>query len=338
MKIAVDAMGGDFAPGEIVQGSVKASRDYGIDVVLVGDKARVKKELRNQAAEKELSVVNASETIGMNESPVEAVRQKRDSSIVKCTELVKEGTAQAVVSAGSTGAVMTASLLTWGRIKNIGRPSIATILPNRKGSTLLLDAGANTDCRPKHLLQFSIMGSLYANLMMGKETPRIGLLSIGEEVTKGNELTLSAYSLIEGSGLNFAGNIEGRDIFSGNVDVIICDGFVGNVVLKTGEGMAKNLFGLLREEIQKNFIARIGALMTLPVLKNLKSKMDYAEYGGAPLLGVNGITIIAHGSSNSMAVKNAIKMARDLAENDIVNAIKKGASEVPGRQVNNINA
>jgi len=338
VKIAVDAMGGDYAPREIVLGAVRARRELGIDVILVGNEIQVTKELKSQKAEHLIPVVNAAEIIAMNESPAGAVRRKRNSSIVKAVEIIKEGNAAALVSAGSTGAAMAASLLHWGRIKSIGRPAIATLLPNRNGGTLLLDAGANTDCSPKHLLQFAIMGSLYSELILGVKNPAVGLLNIGEEETKGNELTLSAYSLLKESGVNFIGNVEGRDIFSGVADVVVCDGFVGNVVLKTGEGLATALFNTIREEISKSVLAKLGATLIIPLLKELKRKMDYAEYGGAPLLGVNGITIIAHGSSNSTAIKNAIQLAKNLAEKDIVTAIREGVVAMAGREVKRLDA
>lgn len=338
MKIAVDAMGGDYAPREIVLGAVRANRELGIDVVLVGNERPVKEELRSHHAEDLIPVVDAPEIIGMNEPPAGAVRRKRNSSIVKAVELVKNGNAAALVSAGSTGAVMAASLLHWGRIKSIGRPAIATLLPNCNGGTLLLDAGANTDCSPKHLLQFAIMGSLYSELILGVKNPAVGLLNIGEEETKGNELALSAYSLLKESGVNFTGNVEGRDVFNGTVDVVVCDGFVGNIVLKTGEGLAATLFNTIRDEVSKSMLAKLGAVLIIPVLKGLKRKMDYAEYGGAPLLGVNGITIIAHGSSNSTAIKNAIQLARNLAEKDIVTAIRDGVIAMAGTEVRRLDA
>ncbi|MTI84555.1 MAG: phosphate acyltransferase PlsX [Firmicutes bacterium] len=337
MNIAVDAMGGDFAPREIVLGAVRAHRELGIEVSLIGDENIIVKELKALSAE-DVTVVHAPETIGMHESPAVAVRRKRNSSIVKAVELMKGGKAQAMVSAGSTGAVMAASLLYLGRIKSIGRPAIATLLPNRTRCTLLLDAGANSDCSPKHLLQFGIMGSLYSKLILGVKNPAVGLLNIGEEETKGNELTLGTYPLLKASNVNFIGNVEGRDVFSGVADVIVCDGFVGNVVLKTGEGLATTLMGAIKEEVAKSMRARLGAILTIPVLKEIKRKMDYSEYGGAPLLGVNGITIIAHGSSNSTAIKHAIRMARDSAEKDIVSAIHSGVADTAGREVNYGNA
>lgn len=338
MKIAVDAMGGDHAPREIVQGAVNARREKGIEVILTGDETLVRKELEPLDAVNLIPVVNAAEKIGMNESPVEAVRRKRNSSLVKAVQLVKEGQAAAVVSAGSTGAVMAASLLHLGRIKNIGRPAIATTLPNRVRSTLLLDAGANADCKPKHLLQFGVMGSLYAEFVLGIDNPAVGLLNIGEEETKGNDLTLAAYQLLKDSGINFIGNVEGKDVFSGVADVIVCDGFVGNVVLKTGEGLVSTFLSMFKEEMSKHKLAKLGTVLILPVLNGLIKKMDYAEYGGAPLLGVDGISIIAHGRSNATAVCNAISLARDLADKEIVRVIRKGMLQKAGQEVRSLDA
>lgn len=338
MRIVVDAMGGDFAPQEVVVGAVKAKREMDIDIVLVGEGDRVKTELKLLDAEELIPVVNSTEVIEMNESPAGAVRSKRNSSIVKAVNLVKNGEATAFVSAGSTGAAMAASLLYWGRIENIGRPAIATILPNLYKNTLLLDVGANIDCKPRHLLQFGIMGSIYAQIIMKRSNPTVGLLSIGEEETKGNELTLASYSLLKNSKLNFIGNVEGKDIFTGLADVIVCDGFVGNVVLKTGEGLAATLLGMIQKELTSNLLAKMGTALTLSVLKDLKRKIDYAEYGGAPLLGVNNVCVVSHGRSSSTAIKNAIKMAWDLSRNDVVSAIRNGVAELNGKKVNSFDA
>lgn len=338
MKIAVDAMGGDHAPGEIVLGAVRANRELGIEVILVGNEKMVAEELKSHHAGPGIQVVDAAEVIGMHDSPAGAVRRKRNSSIVKAVELVKGGDAAAFVSAGNTGAVMAASLLKYGRIKGIGRPAIATLLPTPNRSVLLLDAGANTDCSPKHLLQFAIMGSLYSELILGVVNPTVGLLNIGEEENKGNELTLAAYALLKDAGINFTGNIEGRDVFNGAVDVVVCDGFVGNIVLKTGEGMATVLINTMQEEISKNMLARLGAMLVMPAFKGLKRRLDYAEYGGAPLLGVNGVTIIAHGSSNSTAVKNAICQTREMIEKDIVATIRDGMLKMAGGEVGCLDA
>jgi len=226
-----------------------------------------------------------------------------------------------MVSAGNTGATMAAALLRWGRIPGIDRPAIAGVLPTERGGTILLDVGANVDCKPKNLVQFALMGSIYARNILGITSPRVGLLNVGEESTKGNELTQATYPLLEQAGLNFYGNVEGRDIFQGTVDVVICDGFVGNVVLKTGEGLADVLMKMIKREMQSNGLARIGSLLALPALKQLKKRLDYSEYGGAPLLGVNGVAIVCHGSSRALAIKNALCRAREAAETGLVKSI-----------------
>jgi phosphate acyltransferase len=326
VKIAVDAMGGDFAPREVVKGALQAAMEYGISVILVGDEKQVLAELNKSDAGGLISVVHASEVISMGEQPAVAVRRKRDSSIVRATQLVKDGEASAVVSAGNTGAAMASALIYLGRIKGIDRPAIAGVLPNEKSFSLMLDVGANVDSKPANLLQFGIMGYQYAKKIMGIENPRVGLLSNGEETTKGNETTLAAFPQLQSAGINFIGNVEGRDIFSGGVDVIVCDGFIGNIVLKAGEGMAVMLLKMIKEEITKSWLAKSGAVLAKPALKALQKRLDYNEYGGAPFLGVNGVSIICHGSSTAKAVKSAIKLARDSVENYLVEEI--GASVV----------
>lgn len=331
MKIAVDAMGGDLAPREIVKGALQAAMEFGISVILVGDEKQVLAELGNSDADGLVSVVHTTEVIGMGEPPAVAVRRKRNSSIVRATQLVKEGEARALVSAGSTGAAMTSALLYLGRIKGIDRPAIAGVLPNEKGHSLMLDVGANVDCKPLHLLQFGIMGYHYAKKIMGIENPRVGLLSNGEEKTKGNETTLAAFPQLQGAGINFIGNIEGRDIFSGSVDVIVCDGFTGNIVLKAGEGMATVLLKMVKEEITKSWLAKLGTVMAMPALKELQKRVDYSEYGGAPFLGVNGVSIICHGSSTAKAVKNAIRLARDSVDNYLVESIRESMESMESK-------
>jgi len=332
VKIAVDAMGGDFAPREVVRGALQAAREYGISVILVGDEKQVLAELDNSDAGGLVSVVHTSEVIEMGEPPAVAVRRKKDSSIVRATQLVKDGEASAIVSAGSTGAAMTSALLYLGRIKGIDRPAIAGVLPNEQGFSLMLDVGANVDCKPANLLQFGIMGYQYAKKIMGISNPRVGLLSNGEESTKGNEVTLAAFPLLQKAGIDFIGNIEGRDIFNGDVDVIVCDGFVGNIVLKAGEGMAVMLLKMIKEEITKSLLAKIGAVMATPALKALQKRLDYNEYGGAPFLGVNGVSIICHGSSKAMAVKNAVKLARDSVDNCLVGEIRESMENMETRE------
>jgi glycerol-3-phosphate acyltransferase PlsX len=333
LKIAVDAMGGDFAPGVVVSGALEACREYKQPVILVGDEAAIHNELNGYSGTDLLEIVHAPEVISNNESPAVAVRRKKNSSIVRSVSLVKEGEAAALVSAGSTGGVMAAALLGLGRIKGIDRPAIVSIIPSLKGGTVLLDVGANVDCKPYQLVQFAIMGSLYAEKVMGISFPRVALLSNGEEDTKGNELTLAAYPLLKMTELNFIGNAEGRDIFNGTVDVMVCDGFVGNVVLKTGEGLASALIEMVKEEVNKNMLAKLGALIAVPALKNFRRRLDYAEYGGAPLLGVNGIAIICHGSSSARAIKNAIRTAREAAENNLIGSIRDSVQDGPRREV-----
>ncbi|MBU7005486.1 phosphate acyltransferase PlsX [Phosphitispora fastidiosa] len=330
MKIAVDAMGGDYAPVETVKGAVEASQELGLEIILVGDEVRIKKELAQyEIGKAAVSVIHAPEVIEMGEAPGAAIRKKKNSSIVVSTRLVKEGAADAVVSAGNTGAAMGAALLGLGRIKGIHRPAIASVLPTVKGRSLFLDVGANAVCDPQNLLQFAVMGSIYSNKILGATNPRIGLLNIGEEETKGNPLYVEAYQLIKESGLNFVGNVEGRDITGGIADVIVCDGFVGNIVLKFGEGLAKDLMSMLREEFMKNIFVKIGAALVFSQAKGLRKKIDYAESGGAPLLGVNGVAVISHGSSQARAIKNAIRVAKECVEIHVVNCIKDSITEKP---------
>ncbi len=333
MKIAVDAMGGDYAPREIIKGALQAAAEYGIAVILVGDEEQIQAELAGNSSGGMVTVVHANEVISMGEHPAVAVRRKRNSSIVRATRLVKEGEADAVVSAGSTGAAMASALLNMGRIKGIDRPAIAGVLPNENGFTVLLDVGANVDCKPQHLLQFGIMGYQYAKMILGNASPRVGLLSNGEEDTKGNETTLAAFPLLKGAGINFIGNVEGRDIFEGTADVVVCDGFAGNVVLKAGEGMARMLLKMMKEEITKSLLAKMGTLMAGPALKCLQRRLDYAEYGGAPMLGVNGVSVICHGSSRDKAVKNAIRVARESVDNRLVDAISLNIESLKTREV-----
>jgi glycerol-3-phosphate acyltransferase PlsX len=321
VKIAVDAMGGDFAPGEIVKGSLMAAREYKQAVILVGDEEKIRVELGGVDPGELISIVHAPEVVDMGEHPAVAVRRKKNSSIVRATQLVKDGEADALVSAGSTGAAMAAALLGLGRIKGIDRPAIAGVLPSEKGYTVLLDVGANVDCKPQNLLQFSVMGYLYAKRVLGVANPRVGLLSNGEEETKGSELTLAAYPLLQQAGINFIGNIEGRDLFRGTVDVAVCDGFVGNVVLKSAEGIAGALYNTLREEINRSWLAKAGIVLAIKALMRFKKRIDYAEYGGAPLLGVNGVSIICHGSSTAKAVKNGIRVAMESVDNRLVDSI-----------------
>ncbi|WP_301859861.1 phosphate acyltransferase PlsX [uncultured Megasphaera sp.] len=331
MKIAVDAMGGDYAPEEIVLGAIDAVKEYEFDVVLVGDTIQIEEVLNKYGwkGNARLTISQASEVIGMGEHPAQAIRKKKDASIVVATRLLKEGQCDAVVAAGSTGAAVTAALLGLGRIKGIERPCIATPLPSKKGITVLLDSGANANSKPKHLVEGAIMGYHYAKYILGIEKPSVGLLNIGEEASKGNELALATYPLLKKlKTISFYGNVEGRDIPKGTVDVVVCDGFVGNVILKFGEGMAMFIIRLVRERIRNGgFLAKLGALAVYPALKSLKKRLDFTEYGGAPLLGVNGSFIICHGSSKAKAIKNAIRVAAELAQQDVVGHIRKSIEE-----------
>ena len=325
MRIAVDAMGGDFAPKEIVRGAVEAAKKFDCEIVLIGDEQQIRAELGDVDIEAlRISIVHASEVIGMNEHPAEAVRSKKDSSVVVATRLVKEGTCDAVFSAGSTGAAVAAAQLILHRIRGVGRPSIATPMPTPDGVTLMLDSGANVDSKPEHLVQSAVMGSLYAQYVFGIEHPRVGLLNIGEEETKGNEQAKETYPLLKVEpNIHFCGNAEGRDVPKGNFDVVICDGFVGNVVLKFAEGLAKTILGLIREEIRgAGLMAKLGALLLMPTLRRLGKRLDVREYGGAPLLGVNGCCVIGHGSSDAKSVASAIGVTVDYVNGKVLDQIR----------------
>lgn len=321
MKIALDAMGGDYAPKEIVQGAIQAASKYQVGIILVGDRQLIEKELNGNTVNGLIDIHHAPEVISMHEHPAAAVRRKRQSSIVLCNTLVKEGLAHAVVSAGNTGAAMAASLFGLGRIKGIDRPAIGSVMPTATGLMVLVDAGANADCKPRHLRQFAVMASLYAQKVLGINAPRVGLVNIGSEEGKGNELTQEVYTLIKDTaGINFVGNIEGRDLLLGAVHVAVCDGFVGNVVLKTTEGTAMFVLGLVKKELE----SLTGQPdITAAALKGIKQRLDYSEYGGAPLLGINGVSIISHGSSKAYAIKNAIRVAKESVENGLVAAISE---------------
>lgn len=314
MRVAVDAMGGDNAPVVEVGGAVAAVREFGIPVTLVGDTERINRELTQYDCKGlDITVHHASEVVGMHDSASDAVRKKKDSSIRVAFDLVKNCKADAVVSAGNSGATMAAGMFVLKRLKGIDRPAIAQIFPTLRGTTLVLDVGGNVDCKPVNLVQFAIMGEVYARLVMGSRIPRIGLLSNGEEESKGNELTRETNALLKQLTFDYAGYVEGRDIFNGFVDVVVCDGFVGNVVLKLSEGLAEAVGKMLREEIGKSAVAKIGYLLSRGAFARFKKKIDYAEYGGAPLLGIDGVSMICHGGSNIKAIKNAIHFAHDYA-------------------------
>lgn len=328
MKIALDAMGGDYAPAVVIEGAVAAARECGLELMLVGPQTEIEAELAQyHTGGLALSIVHASEVVGMAELPTATVRAKKDSSIVVGLNLVKKGEAQAFVSAGNTGAIAAAALLGLGRIPGIKRPGLAIIYPALSGPSLVIDIGANADCRPEHLLQFGIMGAIYVEKVLAIPQPKVALLSIGEEAGKGNALMQESYGLLERSGLNFIGNVEGKDVPTGLAQVIVCDGFTGNVVLKLSEGVAMAVVKLLREEIKRRPLALLGAALARPALREAQRRMDYAEQGGALLLGTEGVVIIGHGRSNSKAIKNACRMAQEAARADIVSAIKRGIAE-----------
>lgn len=310
--VAVDAMGGDNAPAVEVEGAVAAARQWDIAVALIGDAERIKEELaKHDTSDLDIRVQHASQVVGMHDSASDAVRKKKDSSIRVAFNLVKAGEAHAVVSAGNSGATMAAGMFVMKRVRGIDRPAIATILPNLEGQSLVLDVGGNVDCKAVHLAQFALMGDAYARNILNIDRPRVGLLSNGSEEKKGTELTREAHRLLKDSAFNYIGYVEGRDIYKGTVDVVVCDGFVGNVVLKVSEGLAEAVSTMLRREIGSRFLAKLGYLLARPAFKAFKKRVDYAEYGGAPLLGIEGVGMICHGGSTPVAIKNAIRMARD---------------------------
>ncbi len=326
MRIALDAMGGDKAPVAVVDGAIEAVVEAGgrFELVLVGRRDELEKYISESGLPTEnIEIVHAPDVIGMSESPATAIRRKRDSSISVATRLHKEGAADAVVSAGNTGAAVASSLLSLGRIPGIDRPAIAIFYPSRNGGTIVLDGGANSDNVPRHLEQFAYMGSAYAEVFLGRKNPRVGLLNIGEESSKGSELTREAHALLAASGLNFAGNVEGRDVIAGTVDVVVTDGFTGNVLLKFTESIVHFLGGLLKEGIGSSARAKIGAVFMKPVLKDMGKTLDYAEYGGMPLLGINGVTIIGHGGSSAKAIKNAVFAAERFVELGVNQSIRE---------------
>ncbi len=310
--VAVDAMGGDNAPSAEVEGAVAAARQWGVSIILVGRAEKVEEELAKHSTQGlDITVHHAGEVVGMHDSASDAVRKKKDSSIRVAFNLVKEGKADAVVSAGNSGATMAAGMFVLKRIRGIDRPAIATIMPNLRNQTLVLDVGGNVDCKPHHLAQFALMGDVYSRAILGKKSPKVGLLSNGEEVSKGNDLTRDAHQLLRDAPFNYVGYVEGRDLFDGSVDVVVCDGFVGNVVLKVSEGLADALATMLRQAFGERFFSKIGYLLARPAFRAFKKKVDYAEYGGAPLLGIEGTGMICHGGSSPRAIMNAIRMAHD---------------------------
>jgi glycerol-3-phosphate acyltransferase PlsX len=328
MKIVLDAMGGDHAPPVAVEGGVWAAREYGIEVILVGREEDVQLELaKHDTSGLSLPIVHASQVIEMEEHPAAAVKAKKDSSMVVGMDLVKRGEADAFVSAGNSGGVMAAALFRLGRIRGIKRPALSTVYPTTPGLCFILDVGANTDCKPEYLLQFAYMGVAYAERVLGIANPRVGIVSNGEEETKGSILVQEAHQMLKKSGLNFIGNVEGKDIPAGMADVVVTDGFTGNVIGKLSEGLAESLLHLIKEEIKKSPIASVGALLAKPAFEQVRKRLDYAEFGGAPLLGVDGVVIVAHGRSNAKAIKNAVRVTKQAVEGGMLAAIKEGLQD-----------
>lgn len=316
-KIAVDAMGGDHAPAVVVEGALLAAEDVDAELILVGDKLAVEQEcLRIGGKLPRFSILNATQTVSMDESPSVALR-KRDSSMKVAFEMIKRGEAQAVVSAGNSGAMMAIGMLVIGTLPQVTRPAILAIVPGTSKGTIIIDAGANVDCKPRQLLQFGIIGSVYAERGLGIVNPRVGVLSNGEEDSKGNELTRAASELLDSAPINYVGYVEGRDFFSGKVDVIVCDGFTGNVALKTMEGVASFASEILKSGFEKSWLSRLGYLLTRQSLRHAYRKLDYAEYGGARLLGLDGVAIVAHGGSTALAIKNAIRVASESVSQNV---------------------
>ncbi len=327
MRISIDAMGGDFAPREIVAGTLQAAKSLkGLEkLFLVGDETAIKKQLQKHKGPipECIEIIHASEVVGMGESPAVAIRRKKDSSIARSIELVKDGKADAIFSAGNTGAAVAAATLKLRTLEGVSRPAIATVMPTSSDAPfVLLDAGANPDSTPEMLQQYAVMGSIYSREILGTENPSIGLLSIGEEAAKGNETTKKSFSLLEQANLNFVGNVESRDLFAGKVSVAVCDGFVGNVVLKTSESVARMISNGLKELFRKTPLRMLGYLFARGVFKEMKLKADPASYGGAPLLGANGVVIIGHGSSNALATFNAIRVASESIDHDVNHLIE----------------
>jgi phosphate acyltransferase len=324
IRIALDAMGGDNAPKEIVAGAVLARKTTNADITLVGDTAIIEQTLKELGSNDKFSVVHTPEVVQMGDHPSDVLRKKKDASIFVATRLVSEGRCDAVVSAGSTGAQMAGAIFILGRFKGVERPCIGQVIPNINGGYgLLCDAGAVAECKPANLVQFAIMANAYAKHIMGIENPRVTLLNIGEEEEKGTELTQSTFKLLTKANLNFVGNIESKDIVKGTADVFVTDGFTGNIVLKTVEGVSSSVMKLVKKATLENFSGKLGGLLLKSNLNKVKKMFDYAEYGGAPLLGVNGISIISHGRSNRFAIRSAIGSAVKCVENDLVNKINQ---------------
>jgi len=322
-RVAVDAMGGDFAPQAVVKGALRALKNFPkLAIYLVGREEEIRAYLPRRKP-KRLEIVPASQVVAMDDSPIDALRSKPDSSIRRAFELAKSGEAQAVVSAGNSGAVLATALFLLGRLSGVSRPAIATVLPTIKKNAVLIDSGANVDCKPQHLVQFATMGAVFCEQILGLPSPRVGLLSIGEEGGKGNTLVKRTHKLLSESSLNYVGNIEGRDIYKGEVDVIVCDGFVGNICLKLSEGLAEALMAMMAQEVYQKRLAQMGFLLARGALKRFKKRIDWRERGGAPLLGIDGVVIISHGRSDETAIQNAIGTAGEFIEQQLVEKLRQ---------------
>ena len=324
IRIAVDAMGGDHAPSALVDGAVAAARHLDAQIVLIGAASRLHAALEPHPDWRDLGIhlVDAPDVIGMEEAPAAALRRKPGASIRVAADSVARGEAAALVSAGHTSAAVIAAYSAFGTIPGVDRPALATTIPTRRRPAVLLDAGANVECRPQHLLQFAIMGGVYARIALGVSRPRIGLLSIGEEASKGNELTREAHRLLKAAPLQFIGNIEGREIYSGVADVVVCDGFTGNIVLKTSEGLVDTVEALLGDELRGTFSSQVGYLLSRRAFRRFRKRVDYSEYGGAPLVGIAGVAIVCHGRSSAKAIRNAIAVAYRFASSDFIRRIE----------------
>ena len=318
ITIAVDGMGSDHSPASEIEGVVAAAKAWNVRIVLVGRESVLQPLLKKAGGNLlPVEIRNADEVVTMDEPPTAALRKKKNSSIRVAADLVRNGEAAGLVSAGNTGAVMATSKMVFGMVSGVDRPALATVLPTLTGHSVMLDVGANVSCKPHHLVQFAVMGHLFSRKIVGIASPRVGLMSVGEEESKGNDLVKEVHQALKQVNLNFIGNVEGRDIYNGRADVIVCDGFTGNVALKTSEGLIEAMLKLMKEELTRNMQARLGAALSRQAFRRLKKRLDYSEYGGAPLLGLRGASIICHGRSNGNAIKNAIRVAKDFAENQV---------------------
>lgn len=328
-KIAIDAMGGDHAPQAVIEGVLLAVQDLAVELVLVGECETIQRELAKHPGAPKFEIVTASQVVSMHESPSAALR-KKDSSITVGFDLMRRGEVDAFVSAGNSGAMMAIGMFLVGTLSQVARPAILVVVPSLGKGTVIVDAGANVDCKPRHLVQFGLMGAIYSDRVLGVSQPRVGVLSNGEEVSKGNDLTRAASEQLAATSVNYIGYVEGRDIFNGKVDVIVCDGFTGNIALKSMEGVASFAGSVLKSAFQKNLPSRLGYLLSRKSLAEAYRRLDYAEYGGAPLIGLDGVAIVAHGGSSPVAIKNAIRAARDEVNQEINRHIAEALSEADG--------